>query len=348
VLSTRTSGDRVHATRDERVPRLLGPQASIVTRVAALQRTIGNHATSQALEASLARAGTSLIVDDDRTPGVGQVRQSDFLAAVEASVTNVAGQKLATIGQDVDTCIYLGPAFRVYASESPSALEAAIERYAPGALANGDWKGVVQAVTSEVATAFEAFVKEGSFRGVPEEVRIEVHGTADEPPALERPPQQTQLSQTDGAALQRCWPFGSNTDYNRLETEMQEVNVLPEWGSAEFVGYHGTSAKAWKSIKRTGDFRPGGGLYGDGIYVVDNPWNLTAYTPEVLLEVGYVGLPTDLTHERDANRKKLPEVGSVDVLHGRIPFAQRIYWLNGPHGLVKENFRVREHRKDTV
>jgi hypothetical protein len=347
VLRTRTSGDRVHATRDERARRVLDPQASVAARLAALQRTIGNHATSQVLETSIARTGTSLIVDDDRTPGVGQVRQSDFLAALEASVTNVAGQKLASIGQDVDACIYLGPACRVYASESPAALEAAIERYSPGALANGDWKRVVQEVTSAAGTAFETFVHEGSFRGVPEEVRIEVHGTADEPPALERPPLQTQLSQTDGSALQRCWPWGtSSTAYNQLE--MEEVSALPEWGSATFVGYHGTSAKAWKSIKRTGEFRPGGGLYGDGIYVVDEPWNLTAYQPEVLLDVGYVGLPTDLTHERGANRNSLPAVGTVDVVHGKIPFAQRIYWLGGPHGLAQQNFRVREHVKDTV
>ena len=96
------------------------------------------------------------------------------------------------------------------------------------------------------------------------------------------------------------------------------------------------------------EFRPGDGLYGKGFYVVDDPWNLTAYKPEVLLDVGYVGLPTDLTHERGANRNNLPAVGTVDVVHSNIPFAQRIYWLNGPHGLAQQNFRVREHAKDTV
>ncbi len=367
--------DSVREESPRAVPRLPDrayretPPAPVAARVAWLQRTIGNHATSRVLRDSLSRSGVdrrpvpaaeprvamdsatpasaasaTLIVSDTDTPAPGQMRQQDAVAALQARVMAIADAVLARIGQDASSCVYLDPAFKLYASRGPAFLEQAIERFAPGALAGGDLRAAIDTVAARATTAFEAFVEGGSFRGVPEEVREAVHGTTAEPRPV-APPVAGHLTPAERPVLQGCWPWGSRGQtYAPLETEMDVVSTLPDWGGATFLGYHAAAKQNWRLIRQGGQFNPGGGIYGTGIYIVDDPKWLNVYgsVDRVLLEVGYVGLPPNLTVQANANRKELPAADSVDLVEGNVPFPQKCYWLGGPSQLIEANFRVRE------
>jgi hypothetical protein len=321
-----------------------------VAHVALLQRTIGNKATSRLLGRD-ATAG-AVIVADGIVPRLGQMTHGEMVEALQARVTTVADEVLGRVGLHSDGCIYLSPAFGLYASRDADYLAEAIDRFAPGALAGGDARKAIEAVAAHARFAFEEFVQKGSFRGVPEEVREAVHGTTTEPPAIAPPSQSNAIStEVGGQALQRCcWPWGQGRQqrYARIETELDVVSRLPAWDDATFVGYHAASVENWRQIRQSGEFRPGDGLYGNGIYVVEDPRLLSVYgnTDRVLLEVGYVGLPDNLTVEANANRNALPKERTIDVAEGGVPIRQKCYWLGGPSQLAQGNFRVRRAPPD--
>ena len=127
------------------------------------------------------------------------------------------------------------------------------------------------------------------------------------------------------------------------------VSLLPAWGAAVRVGYHWTAH--WADIQRTGEFRPGGGLLGAGIYVCESDYS---WVPGVypalttLFEVGYVGDTSRWSVLRIENmsglRCRKEDEGSYDVVATVAKSGmqnQTCYKINGPNRIAAASFRVR-------
>jgi hypothetical protein len=145
--------------------------------------------------------------------------------------------------------------------------------------------------------------------------------------------------------------FGSSQSGYRPQVDMEmgeseAQHPVFNWGSAQFMGYHKTAF--WDTIKRTGDFKTGGGRFGEGIYLCqsDYAWLASAYPAlNVLVEVGYVGDTSAWTvaELRFADYNAQIE-GTCDVI--RTPnqegmLNQKIIKFNGPHNINRANIRVR-------
>jgi len=146
--------------------------------------------------------------------------------------------------------------------------------------------------------------------------------------------------------------FGANNNANYAELDDLSGSQLTPWGAATFLGYHKTAH--WADIKRTGEFRPGGGMLGDGIYICksDYAWVTAMYpTLDVLLEVGYVGdmsgwTTVELSGVMEYKRRDDIE-GNYDVVKTKNdtgPNNQICYKMDGPGHIIPANFRVRKVR----
>jgi hypothetical protein len=128
------------------------------------------------------------VVDDAEAVSAGQVRRSDFLAALRTSVRRVADEVLANIGQTASDCPYIERWFGFYEKKNARHIEQAIVKYAPGAVDGAGWKDVVRIVADRVRDGFQRHVDTGSMDGVPAEM-------ADGAPPL-----------VAGSSIQRCGP----------------------------------------------------------------------------------------------------------------------------------------------
>lgn len=110
------------------------------------------------------------LVDDHATPGPGQVNKSFFLEELRKSVKQEAEQILIRIGQTAEDCPYIPYWFNYYGDKDIPHIEAAMGRYAPGALDAADWKTCIAQVAGKVRQGFQKHVVDGSLEGVPEEL----------------------------------------------------------------------------------------------------------------------------------------------------------------------------------
>ena len=159
-------------------------------------------------------------------------------------------------------------------------------------------------------------------------------------------------------SLSSCWSgftslfsscFGSsNAGYQGVELEDLDSR-LPPWGNAVSLGYHKTAH--WNQIQSSGEFRPGGGRLGNGIYIVksDYAW-LAGYSAlNVLLEVGYVGDTSQwktlvLDKISDWDERSEEYEGNYDVVKTKHDVGvqnQICYKMDGPAHINPANFRVR-------
>ena len=114
----------------ERVRLLLG-----------LQRAAGNAAVARLLRqiappsatSAAARGGRPLLVDEDATPGAGQMRKDEFLERVRAAVLEVAEAELSDTVFSAATCPWIAHWIGYYRDRSAQEVEEALERYAPAA-----------------------------------------------------------------------------------------------------------------------------------------------------------------------------------------------------------------------
>lgn len=124
-------------------------------------------------------------------------------------------------------------------------------------------------------------------------------------------------------------------------------NLLP-WDGAVSVGYHGT--KAWDKIKESGEFKPGGGKLGIGIYAATNKQLASMYGAlgngdDVTLEVGFKGDFEKLKtiHLNNVNEYKAEMEGKYDAIYvDHNVIGQVCFKLNGPANLTADHIRVRK------
>jgi hypothetical protein len=118
-----------------------------------------------------------LIVEDDASEvAPGQMRKSEFLDELRATVCAAADAELAAAGRSTEGCPYIERAFERYRNFSGSKLERGLRRYAPetaGATAARDY---IPAVSERVRRAVAVWAATGQITDVPEELASELSG----------------------------------------------------------------------------------------------------------------------------------------------------------------------------
>src|SRR6185503_12953276 len=116
---------------------------------------------------------TSLIVDDHvETLGPGQMKKSDFLAALKAAVCGSAAEALANTQWSAIGCPYIERWFSHYGNQSSAYIEKAIRRYAPETGAATSASSYIPAVTARVRRAVMTWANTGQVTGVPPGVSV--------------------------------------------------------------------------------------------------------------------------------------------------------------------------------
>lgn len=119
----------------------------------------------------------SLIVEDDTDQlAPGQMRKSEFLAALRAATCDAADRELARVGRDTQSCPYITRAFEHYRTKDSRRLERSLRRYAPDAAKATEARGYIEAVSAKVARAVSVWAETGEVKDVPEELASEMPG----------------------------------------------------------------------------------------------------------------------------------------------------------------------------
>lgn len=306
------------------------------------QKVEGNAGSPEHLDSSLSSGeipAQALIVNEDESPNQWQIKKDDFLLALEKEVKAVADTVLASIQQTSDSCPYIPYWFDYYQSRSASNLFRAIVKFAPSAASAKSWGELIQAVTGKVKASFSKHVASGSLDDLPEEIPHDLVSRQQSTPLKEVKQLQSNIAQFC------CDCFNGGATGN---VPMQTVNKLPAWGGAVTVGYHATAH--WDEIQSSGEFRPGGGLLGRGVYVgtkMARVYEALGGGNSKFLEVGYVGEQSAWQrHQLRAVSEYSEDMeGQYDVLYIEGPMGQICYKSNGPNAINFANFRVRPYEE---
>jgi hypothetical protein len=292
----------------------------------------------QAQPAAESRARSHFIVDDSAEAGADQIGKTAFLRALRSAIEAIASDILGAVGRTVDDCPYIPYWFALYESKSPSHIETALGKYAPGASNASRWEDFIDVVSERVKIAFEKNIKTGSLEGVPDDV-----------------PRQLEPTAAAGeATVQRCGScFGSAAEPQYIE--LAPVSNLPDWGSAQVLGYHVCTPEVWAMIQQTGEFRPGpeDAQLGAGWYLSDDPEGMqsryTAYT--IMLEVGYIGGDANFVRRVKGDTESRPQLREDQALNHRydvlettrgVGQQESCYRPDGPAHIAVGNWRVRK------
>jgi hypothetical protein len=141
---------------------------------AELQSSYGNAAVAQSLSQSegesrsIAATAAGLIVEDTtETLGPGQMRKSEFLAQLRASVCSATAEALADTPWSEAGCPYIDRWFGRYGAQSGDYIERSIRRYAPEAAGASAASGYIPAITARVSQAVSVWATTGEITGVP-------------------------------------------------------------------------------------------------------------------------------------------------------------------------------------
>jgi hypothetical protein len=119
---------------------------------------------------SLADASTDagLLVDDDGSVALpGQMRKSEFLAAVEAQVCTAIEPILASVDRTTDGCPYLARLFLYLGRRSAESLTAMLHRFAPELAGASSARDYIPAIVARARTAASGWATSGVIEGLP-------------------------------------------------------------------------------------------------------------------------------------------------------------------------------------
>ena len=156
-----------------------------------LQQSAGNQATLELLGAGViqrkarvsesgpaesgpapgpAPARASLIVDDEaKEVGPGQMRKSEFLSQLRASVCSTAEEALQGTMWSAMGCPYIDKWLNHYAAQPSSHLERALRKYAPETASARSAQDYIPLVTRRVRRGIEEWSSTGEVKDLPEE-----------------------------------------------------------------------------------------------------------------------------------------------------------------------------------
>lgn len=116
------------------------------------------------------------LVDDELTPGSGQMKKSEFLQLLSSEVCSTVDQELVGTSYSTDNCPYIRAIFSRHASSSAAFLEQLIVRYQPGAAAAQSASDLISLILIRVRRAVKSWKQRGSLADVPENISELVSG----------------------------------------------------------------------------------------------------------------------------------------------------------------------------
>lgn len=311
----------------------------------------------------LATEISSIIVDDsikDLSPG--QVRKSEFLNQLYQALRNTGTKEYEGTNLTVEGCPYIEYWFEHYRGKEVNHIERALRKYSGAASNVHNAEELIQLVTLRATKGFRKQAESGDISELPEDipkqvgigkipdpsliVQAKLDGTkfmAKAVEAINSPAKLDSQAYSQQVIQRGCLKGLCDKSPTGNYQELQVVSQLPDWNGAKVVGYHAT--KHWDAIQESGEFRPGGGVLGNGIYVAPEIELARFYKGTgVILEVGYIGNQTEwvaknLTKKSQYNQSEDGQYDVVDLDAG--PISQRCYKLDGPKQIQQNNFRVR-------
>ncbi|WP_431261462.1 eCIS core domain-containing protein [Roseateles chitinivorans] len=109
----------------------------------------------------------SLLAADDAEPAPGQMRKSEFLAALRGDICSAVDAALSGTGRDSQGCPWIDHWFGYYAERSNGDVERALQRYAPEARGARDAQDVIGLVTARVRRSAQVWAKTGEIVDAP-------------------------------------------------------------------------------------------------------------------------------------------------------------------------------------
>jgi len=122
------------------------------------------------------RSQAGLIVDDDGEAGPGQMKKSEFLTRLRASVCSEAEAAMAGSGQTTEGCPYIARWFDYYQDKDSRYIERALRKYAPEASGVSTASDYIPIVAARVRSSVETWSRTGEITGVPEDLAGQVMG----------------------------------------------------------------------------------------------------------------------------------------------------------------------------
>jgi hypothetical protein len=246
-------------------------------------------------------AGPTLLVEDETAPsGPGQMRKSEFLDQLRASVCATAEEGLAAAGQTAQGCPWIEYWLGYYGGKDAARVEAAIRKFAPetaGAATAGEY---IPLIAARVRQGVDQYAKTGEPPTMPDE--MPGAGTAVGSPLLKardggvRPAQSPEAIRgrlgigqpLDGGVRSSMeTAFGADFSHVRLHVGSQAEALSSELNARAFtVGEHVAFG--------SGEYRPGT-LVGDALIAHE--------LAHVLQQDRAVSVPRGATaaHEADAD-----------------------------------------------
>jgi hypothetical protein len=123
-------------------------------------------------------AGAGLIVEDDAPVAAGQLRKSEFLAAVRVEACRAVDAELARVGRDTRGCPYVERALRYYAGRSAAHVERALRRFAPETASARSAEALVAPLSARFAAGAASWATTGEIPDVPDDLRAELTSAA--------------------------------------------------------------------------------------------------------------------------------------------------------------------------
>jgi hypothetical protein len=123
-------------------------------------------------------AGAGLIVEDDAPAAAGQLRKSEFLAAVRVEACRAVDAELARVGRDTRGCPYVERALRYYAGRTAAHVERAVRRFAPETASARSAEALVAPLSARFAAGAASWATTGEIPDVPDDLRAELTSAA--------------------------------------------------------------------------------------------------------------------------------------------------------------------------
>ena len=117
-----------------------------------------------------------LIVEDDTSPGPGQMSKSAFLDELRTSACAVADAELAAVGRSTEGCPYIERWISYYRTKDSSHVERAIRKYAPETASVTSARDYIPLVNERIRQGVARWAQTGDLSGVPAELLSQASG----------------------------------------------------------------------------------------------------------------------------------------------------------------------------
>jgi len=156
----------------------LGGSSGGIQRAFAGSGELAPSSSEETTEAVETPSDAKIVEDTVAELGPGQMRKSDFLAALQLAICIEADPVLARVGRSSQGCPYLEDAFARASALSSSRLERGLRQYAPDITRASTASEYISIVSARVRRGIEVWVQTGEITGVPAELASEIASPA--------------------------------------------------------------------------------------------------------------------------------------------------------------------------